>query len=584
MIVFRHARQRVPLSVLNAAVSDALPGGIAQDSLNADSALRLLLAASTLECSLSDAWGAEEDSLGPAQQAALNLSLAAAACYLGVRPAQPPSTALAALRRWLPPAATILTASRPEGFRYYALSPSAYIEPARQLSAGGPEGPVLVIGLRTIGSSLAPVVAAVLRSTGRDCALLTLRPRGRPEDRAYRADAQLRRRVRQWPGPVAVVDEGPGLSGSSFGGAVAWLQAQGIPPRRIVLLPSWNPPARRLSHTVVAQLWDGWRKLPASPVRPDPAWGRELSGGRWRTWLTQFRGVPVWPQEERVKFLSRDGRWLFKYSGLGAANEEAAERSRRLARHGFSLAGISEGEGWLRFPWLSIRSLEPGAYSPARWARWAGRYLAYLRSAFAVGGAQPPSPELQEMTIVNVAVLADAPPPPLPPAAPPVRVDGRVLWQEWGIGPRGHFVKFDALDHGDDHFFPGPADIAWDLAGLECEFGPAVGRAAQAAYQRASADRDLAARLPWHRVAYAAFRAAYADFAQELVGPPDAAGFRRQRRHYVCALHRALATAGGPPCPSRNGGARGAAAPAAGPADRGDRAPAQSLAMRRVLA
>ena len=40
--------------------------------------------------------------------------------------------------------------------------------------------------------------------------------------------------------------------------------------------------------------------------------------------------------------------------------------------------------------------------------------------------------------------------------------------------------------HGDDHFFPGPTDIAWDLAGtiVEWELAPAVDRTADRGYQQ----------------------------------------------------------------------------------------------------
>lgn len=543
MIVFRHARTRVRLAELVAEVRADLPCPVAAASpAAADGAnLRLLLAASALECALSDHWGKEEDEQRPVQRAAVEFSVAAAELYLELRPQRTPFAAFTALAQGLPPLGTMVVASRPEGFRYYALSPAAYVEPARRLAAARPHGPVLIIGLRTIGSTLAPVVAAVLRSTGRRCEVLTVRPHGHPEDRVYRVGAALTRYIQQWPGLVAVVDEGPGLSGSSFGGAVRWIQAHGVSPSRIVLLPSWNPDGKRLCHTVVAREWDQWCKFPASEVVPRRGWGRDLSGGRWRILLPRLRHVPVWPQEERVKFLARNGRWLYKFSGLGRANAEAAERSRALADHGFSVSAVCEGEGWLRLPWQAARPLQDAECRTEVWARWAGSYFAFLRSAFAAGPPQPPSAELQAMTAANVRALAGAPPPPLPPEAPPVRLDGRVMRHEWAVRADGSYAKFDALDHGDDHFFPGPADIAWDLAGVEAEFGDTCAQAVIAAYESRSGDRELLARLPWYRVAYAAFRTAFAAFAQELVGSADAAGFRREYSRYLGRLQRALA-------------------------------------------
>ena len=40
---------------------------------------------------------------------------------------------------------------------------------------------------------------------------------------------------------------------------------------------------------------------------------------------------------------------------------------------------------------------------------------------------------------------------------------------EWLRLDDGNVRKTDAIAHGDDHLFPGPTDIAWDLAGaIEC--------------------------------------------------------------------------------------------------------------------
>src|SRR5207237_10293543 len=34
----------------------------------------------------------------------------------------------------------------------------------------------------------------------------------------------------------------------------------------------------------------------------------------------------------------------------------------------------------------------------------------------------------------------------------------------------GRLLKTDGATHGDDHFFPGPTDIAWDIAGAAVEW------------------------------------------------------------------------------------------------------------------
>ena len=48
----------------------------------------------------------------------------------------------------------------------------------------------------------------------------------------------------------------------------------------------------------------------------------------------------------------------------------------------------------------------------------------------------------------------------------PLIVDGRLQPWEWIVTRQGVLLKTDASSHGDDHFLPGPTDIAWDLAGV----------------------------------------------------------------------------------------------------------------------
>ena len=51
-----------------------------------------------------------------------------------------------------------------------------------------------------------------------------------------------------------------------------------------------------------------------------------------------------------------------------------------------------------------------------------------------------------------------------------VQIDGRMLPHEW-LRTSAGLIKADALDHHDDHFFPGSQDIAWDVAAASVEFG-----------------------------------------------------------------------------------------------------------------
>jgi len=85
---------------------------------------------------------------------------------------------------------------------------------------------------------------------------------------------------------------------------------------------------------------------------------------------------------------------------------------------------------------------------------------------------------------------------------------------EWIRGKDGRIVKVDASTHGDDHFFPGPTDIAWDLAGTIVEWGLS-GEAETyfiENYCRRTGD-DPSARLPQFVRAYSIFRMAYCKMA-----------------------------------------------------------------------
>jgi hypothetical protein len=109
-----------------------------------------------------------------------------------------------------------------EGFAHYALYPESYLA-AAAASGLGPR--TRVIGLRSIGTGLAALVAAALRSGPP----ATLRPVGDPFRREIAMDPLLAADLQSDTGAdFAIVDEGPGLSGSSFGAVVDWLEANGV--------------------------------------------------------------------------------------------------------------------------------------------------------------------------------------------------------------------------------------------------------------------------------------------------------------------------------------------------------------------
>src|SRR5262249_1010936 len=102
---------------------------------------------------------------------------------------------------------------------------------------------------------------------------------------------------------------------------------------------------------------------------------------------------------------------------------------------------------------------------------------------------------LQEMTQVNLETELGFPDfLPRLPLERPVYPNCRMLLHEWGLTSEGTILKADSVGHAEGHQLPGPADIAWDLAGtiIEWELAPAASRFFLNVYERLS--RDPASR------------------------------------------------------------------------------------------
>jgi hypothetical protein len=120
-----------------------------------------------------------------------------------------------------------------------------------------------------------------------------------------------------------------------------------------------------------------------------------------------------------------------------------------------------------------------------------------------------------------------------------------MLPHEW-LRTSGGYVKADGVDHHRDHFWPGVADIAWDVAAacVEFELDPRAADDLVARYVRLSADRDVARRLPFYRVAYLSFRLGYAILSSTgAPDPVDRARFAGLVRRYRGRLRAELSAA-----------------------------------------
>ncbi|MGH9520880.1 MAG: hypothetical protein ACRD2D_14585 [Terriglobales bacterium] len=332
-------------------------------------------------------------------------------------------------------------------------------------------------------------------------------------------------RIRAWPGRFLIVDEGPGLSGSSFGGTVRWLTKLGVGEARITILASWRPLAAQLASPWARAKWDFWQIITAAPLPGLP--GREIGDGNWRAVFPRW--APVWGEHERRKILLPDGKIIAKFAGYGPYAADVRARARALACAGWGpdvVEGLGEG-------WIGYRRLHAVATAPDRaWAEIAGRYLAWLAANFRVGYG-PPTVEMLAMMAANLGARTAK----NAPDGPVLALDGRQLPVKWICTAAG-WRKLDGTDHGDDPFFPGPADVAWDLAALAVEFPPALATQARCTYERVSGDRGcgLARRIAWYGQAYLAFRQGYCQLAAQRTRGRDALAFRLLTQRYALML------------------------------------------------
>jgi hydroxymethylpyrimidine pyrophosphatase-like HAD family hydrolase len=122
-----------------------------------------------------------------------------------------------------------------------------------------PSTPMVVLGVRTSGSYLAPLIGALLHKRGfRDVEVLTLRP-GYPLPAAWRSTLRARNRE----GGLVLLTDDPPTSGYALSLAADALTRAGVPARSIVLLLQLftsEPvlPPNLTSYQSVLLRWDEW--------------------------------------------------------------------------------------------------------------------------------------------------------------------------------------------------------------------------------------------------------------------------------------------------------------------------------------
>lgn len=459
-----------------------------------------------------------------------------------------------------------ITTKTGEGYAFYALYPEAYAEAARSLA---PAPDMRVIGLRSIGAGLAAMVAAALGAPPP----ITLRPTGHPFRRELKLSPELRAELLgDREARFAVVDEGPGLSGSSLNAVADLLEDQGVGAERIVFFPGhggdlggqaserhlarWTRADRRLvrfDELIPPERLADWAEdLIGCPITPV----EDLSGGAWRG---ERFAEPDWPAadtfQERRKFrvTTAAGAWLLKFVGLGESGEGALRRARLLAGVGFVPEAVGLRHGFLVQRWIE------GARVPDR-ARLLQHLPAYLGFRARALPAEPASgasvADLFEMMRTNVmeALGGEAPEAlerwrariePLNHRVRRVETDNRLHAFEWLETRDGALLKADAVEHAHGHDLIGCQDIAWDVAGavveydLDWEAGERLRRTVADASGR-EVDPELTA---FCEAAYAAFQLGAYAMAADAHGhwPAERQRLASRRDRYARWLREQLA-------------------------------------------
>lgn len=458
-----------------------------------------------------------------------------------------------------------LSIVHPEGYLFYALFPDLYLALGAAIGAAVGNRPAVVIGVRSIGTSLSAAVAAGLRAHGCAVQRHTVRPVGDPFARLTIPSRQQRD---AWQAAAArgaafiAVDEGPGLSGSSLASVIAALELLGVAADRLHIACAARPASPPMASPEVRAIWRRTRTwaaedlssgfwaetLPswlASSVGVSPGVIADLSWGAWSMYVPG--GVqPPMPQFERRKLLlgDRGGGVLAKFAGFGADGRRKARHLRALAEEGMVPRYLGHAHGMVLQEWVQ----GSGPFRPEDDAPLdaAAAYYAFLRRSFSV--AECPDTQALAETVEAIAGkwFGQTLPGDLRPLLAGMRgvgaIEGdqrpeRVEWRAAG----GRILKTDAADHYLDHTWARRMDVAFDVAGFSVEFALSPAREGEllSRYAAASGDPCIGTRMPFFRAVYAAHRLATADTAYHSGGGISAA-LDQQRRHMAASMAATL--------------------------------------------
>jgi hypothetical protein len=463
-----------------------------------------------------------------------------------------------------------ITVKVPEGFSIYALYPEQYFMAAAQWAADHnhqrSQGAV-VVGIRTIGTTLAAVVSTVLRAAGWHVQSLTVRPTGHPYSRQVEISGE-----RINPSAFGlIVDEGPGISGSSMAATASALVAAGLDRRNLAFLPG-HPHDPGGAGAEAVQAW--WRTTPRyvaetnkltfnglplhdalSAILPEPVVKVEdFSGGQWRQYV--YPDVSAWPALctafERIKYrftLQSGQQVLFKFLGLASTSpdltstaEAAAALLTERAVQGFAGPVLGVAYGFIAMEWVEGAPLKFDARSPALIDS-LGAYIAHVAgSPMPANEARMAIERLTEMLYVNTCEALGEQAATLMQSyqvvaldQQPAYGDGHLQPYEWLHDKDNHLYKTDSIGHDSDHTLIGRQAVAWDIAGAIVEWRLEDEAIVQLlkAFNAAGGTAIDGPILNFYRAAYLAFRLGQCTLAAAVHDP-----YERDRLLRAAAVYR----------------------------------------------
>lgn len=474
-----------------------------------------------------------------------------------------------------------------EGPAFYALYPEQYIDAARLWLAdhANASGTAAVVGIRSAGTALAAVVSAVLRAAGRQVKTSSTRPFGHPFER----QAEIPREDVAGARFGLVVDEGPGLSGSSLASVGEALVRAGLERRDISIFPGHDQPPKRWFSDDVRAFWAsvpryvgaiervrlGGRPLYEAlddalalhEAKPQAGEVEDFGAGRWRNAV--YGAQSEWPAAciafERPKLrVTRGGRRvLFWFAGLGPAPDDLADASewaaaklRQRAALGFGPEPIAVVHGFVGVPWVDARPLTHLDLDPAL-VHDIGRYIALCAEPRLSATEQRAAVErLEGMMFVNVGealgqeavtrarALCERTWRAEVPKSPLAYGDGRLWPHQWLRTLSGRTVKVGGIARHHDHTIVGKQAVHWDLAGacIEWGFDGEHKRALLGAYKAAGGEPVQPDALRFYELAYAAFRAGQVSLCASSTpdGDPEHDRLQRASSFYRAEIERQL--------------------------------------------